>query len=410
MTITRKDCEARDDSDPLAHLRGRFVLPEGEIYLDGNSLGPLGTTIASRMAHAIEHEWGQGLIRSWNAAGWYEASRRIGSRIARLIGARPDEVVLADSTSVNLFKLVLAALNLRPARRKVLVATDDFPTDRYIATGVARLTGTNFATFDPDEPESGIDDDAAVMLLTEVNYKTGRLYDMARIVRAAHAMGALTIFDLSHSAGAMQVALNACNVDFATGCTYKYLNGGPGAPAYLFAASRHHAQMRNPIEGWFGHADPFLFAEGFTPADGISRMFSGTPPMLSLIALEEALTAFNGVDLAALRAKSVALTDLFIALSDDVLAPLGFTLAAPRDSARRGAQVSLAHEQGYAIMQALIARGITGDFRAPDLVRFGLVPLTTRYVDVFDTIDALRDIVQTRAWDTPEFRTRKAVT
>jgi len=407
---TREACQARDANDPLAHLRARFVLPDGEIYLDGNSLGPLGVNVAARMARAVENEWGRGLIRSWNAAGWYEASRRVGGRIAALIGAERDEVIVADSTSVNLFKLLVAALRLNPARHKVLVATDDFPTDRYVAAGVAAMTGAAFATFDPGEPEIAIDRDTAAVVLTQVNYKSGRLYDMKRIAGAAQAKGALTLFDLSHSAGAMKVELNRCGADFAVGCTYKYLNGGPGAPAYLFAAARHHAAMRNPIEGWFGHAEPFAFSEGFVPANGIVRMLSGTPPMLSLLALEEALSAFDGVDLGALRDKSLALTELFVALADERLAPLGFTLASPRDGASRGAQASLAHEHGYAIMQALIARGITGDFRAPDLVRFGLVPMTVRFVDVFDTIVALADIVKARAWDKPEFTTRKVVT
>jgi kynureninase len=243
-----------------------------------------------------------------------------------------------------------------------------------------------------------------------VNYKSGRIYDMAQITAAAHAQGALAIFDLSHSAGVMDVALDAAQADFAVGCTYKYLNGGPGAPAYIFAASHHHAAMENPITGWFGHADPFQFAGDFAPASGMARMLSGTPPTLSLLALEEALKVFEDVDLAAVRAKSIGLTGLFIRLSEDVLTPLGFTLASPRDAAVRGSQVSLTHEHGYAIMQALIARGITGDFRAPDIVRFGFVPLYVRYVDVFDTVDAIRDIMQTRAWDTDAFRTRKAVT
>jgi kynureninase len=253
-------------------------------------------------------------------------------------------------------------------------------------------------------------DDVAAVLLTQVNYKTGRLHDLATVTRAAHEAGALAIFDLSHSAGVMPVALNAAGADFAVGCTYKYLNGGPGAPAYLFVASRHHAAMINPITGWFGHADPFLFAAEFAAAEGIVRMLSGTPPILSLLALEEALRVFDGVDLGAVRAKSVALTDLFVALSDDVLMPFGFSLVSPRDGAVRGSQVSLAHEQGYAIMQAMIARGIIGDFRAPDIVRLGFVPLYTRFVDVFDTATAMREITQTRAWDTPEFRARKAVT
>jgi kynureninase len=398
-----------DAADPLIGLRSRFVLAEGEIYLDGNSLGALGVGVPMRMARAIEDEWGKGLIRSWNAAGWYEASRRVGAAIARLVGARADEVIVADSTSVNLFKVVVAALRLNPGRKKVMVAADDFPTDRYVSAGVASLMGANFAAFDPDDIDA-IDSNTAAVVLTEVNYRTGRLYDIGAIARAAHSAGALAIFDLSHSAGVMPGALNAADADFAVGCTYKYLNGGPGAPAYLFAAARHHGSMENVIAGWFGHADPFLFAKGFVPAQGVMRMLSGTPPMLSLLALEEALRVFDGVDLAAVRTKSVALTDLFVALSDMVLAEFGFALVSPRDGAARGSQVSLAHEQGYAVMQALIARGVIGDFRGPDTVRLGFVPLYTRFVDVFDTAMTMREIMQTRAWDTPEFRTRKTVT
>ncbi|HEY1710442.1 MAG TPA: kynureninase [Rhizomicrobium sp.] len=408
--LSREECEALDTADPLAAVRARFVLPEGEIYLDGNSLGALGTTVAPRMARAIEEEWGKGLIRSWNEAGWYPAARRVGAAVARLIGAAPDEVIVADSTSVNLFKVLVAALRLRPTRRKVLVAAGDFPTDLYIAAGVAQMMGVSFATFDPHEPASAIDDETAAVVLTQVNYRSGQLYDMERVTAAAHARSALAIFDLSHSAGVMKLELNKAKADFAVGCTYKYLNGGPGAPAYIFAASRHHATMENPITGWFGHADPFRFAGDFAPADGMARMLSGTPPTLSLLALEEALKVFEDVDLDAVRDKSKGLTDLFMRLSDDMLTPLGFVLASPRDAKKRGSQVSLTHEHGYAIMQALIARGITGDFRAPDIVRFGFVPLYIRYVDVFDTAIAIRDIMQTRAWDTVEFRTRKAVT
>jgi kynureninase len=406
---TRSDCEDMDARDPLAPLRARFELPTGEIYLDGNSLGALGVNVAPRMARLISEEWGRGLIRSWNAAGWYEASRRIGAVIARLIGANQDEVIVADSTSVNLFKVVVAALKLNSGRKKVMVAADDFPTDRYISGGVASLMGANFSTFDPDDTDT-IDGDTSAVVLTEVDYRTGRLHDIGAIARAAHNAGALSVFDLSHSAGVMPVALNAAGADFAVGCTYKYLNGGPGAPSYLFAASRHHAAMENVIAGWFGHADPFLFAEGFEPASGIVRMLSGTPPILSLLALEEALRVFDGVDLAAVRAKSMALTDLFIALSDRALTEFGFTLASPRDGAARGSQVSLVHEHGYAVMQAMIARGITGDFRAPNIVRLGFMPLYTRFVDVFDTATAMREIMQTRAWDKAEFRTRNAVT
>ena len=411
--ITRNDLVRRDQQDPLAARREAFTLPPGEIYLDGNSLGALVSSVMPRMQRAIEQEWGQGLIRSWNDAGWYPAPLRVGATIAGLIGAQPHEVVVCDSTSVNLFKVLGAALRLRPGRRVVIGETGNFPTDMYVAASVAELMGAELRCVAHDEVEAAIEaagDALAVVTLTEVNYRTGRLHDMARISAAAQRAGGLVAWDLAHSAGTLAVQLNACGVDFAVGCCYKYLNGGPGAPAFVFVAERHQARLQPPIAGWHGHARPFAFEQDYEPHAGVHRLLVGTAPQLSLIALEQALTAFDGVDLVQLRAKGMALGDLFIALVDQELAGFDFGLASPRDAARRGSQVSLTHAHGYAIMQALIARGVVGDFRAPDILRFGFAGLYVRYADLWDAVAVLKALMQTRAWDRPEYIARKAVT
>ncbi|AOR72628.1 kynureninase [Burkholderia stabilis] len=407
---TREHCAALDAADPLAHCRARFDLPADTIYLDGNSLGAMPANVPARMQRALEHEWAHGLIRSWNDADWYPAPQRTGDKIAALIGAGKGEVIVADSTSVNLFKVLVAATRMRPGRRVILAERTNFPTDVYIAASVAELTGCELRCVDPDEIVAAIDEDVAVVSLTHVNYKSGKRYDMAAVTRQAHEAGALSVWDLCHSAGAMPIGLNACDADFAVGCGYKYLNGGPGAPAYVFVASRHLADVRQPLTGWHGHAKPFDFTHDYAPHPAIDRMLTGTAPQLGVIALEAALDAFDGVDLGVLRDKSVALGDLFIALVDQELDGLGFTLASPRDAAQRGSQVSLAHAQGYAIVQALIARNMIGDFRAPDILRFGFAPLYVRYVDVWDTIAALKDVVATGAWNTDAFLARKSVT
>ncbi|HIC7210423.1 kynureninase [Burkholderia stabilis] len=407
---TREHCAALDAADPLAHCRARFDLPADTIYLDGNSLGAMPANVPARMQRALEHEWAHGLIRSWNDADWYPAPQRTGDKIAALIGAGKGEVIVADSTSVNLFKVLVAATRMRPGRRVILAERTNFPTDVYIAASVAELTGCELRCVDPDEIVAAIDEDVAVVSLTHVNYKSGKRYDMAAVTRQAHEAGVLSVWDLCHSAGAMPIGLNACDADFAVGCGYKYLNGGPGAPAYVFVASRHLADVRQPLTGWHGHAKPFDFTHDYAPHPAIDRMLTGTAPQLGVIALEAALDAFDGVDLGVLRDKSVALGDLFIALVDQELDGLGFTLASPRDAAQRGSQVSLAHAEGYAIVQALIARNMIGDFRAPDILRFGFAPLYVRYVDVWDTIAALKDVVATGAWNTDAFLARKSVT
>jgi kynureninase len=410
MSFTRQHALDLDARDPLAHARDRFAIPEGVIYLDGNSLGCLPKNVAPRIAAAVEDEWGRGLIRSWNNAGWYTAPQRVGAKIAKLIGAAADEVIVTDSTSVGLFKVLAAALRMRLGRNTILGVNGDFPTDAYIASGLAKLTGRSFHRVDADDLIGAIDTATAVVSLTHVNYKTGFIHDMGAITEAAHAAGALIVWDLSHSTGVLPLELGRLNADFAVGCGYKYLNGGPGAPAYVFVAKRHHDAFDHPLTGWLGHSDPFAFAADYEHAKGMDKLLTGTPPILSLTALDAALDVFDGIDLHQLRAKVEGLTNFFIALADDRLMRHGFTPASPRDAHQRAAVVSLVHAEGYAIMQALIARGLIGDFRAPDIVRFGFSPLTTRFVDVFDAADVIGDVMAKREWDAPAFKSRKAVT
>ena len=422
IATTRADCAALDAADPLAFARERFVLPEATVYLDGNSLGAMPRSVAARMRTATEQEWAQGLIRSWNDAGWYTAPQRAAARIARLVGAAPDQVIVADSTSVNLFKLLAGALGIQrrraPQRRVIVAERGNFPTDVYLDASVAALFGMELVCPGQDEVREAMSqagERLALVQLTHVNYRSGQLHDMAGITAQAHAQGALVLWDLAHTAGAMPVALDALQVDLAVGCGYKYLNGGPGAPAFAYVARRWIGELEQPLVGWHGHARPFAFEHDWRPAPGIERLLCGTAPQLSLLALETALEAFEGVDMDALRAKSVAMTSLFLALAEQALGGLGtsgtgFGLASPRDAARRGSQVSLTHPEGYAIMQALIARGVIGDFRAPDILRFGFAPLYLRFVDVFDAVAVLREVIEGEHWRRPEFQARKAVT
>lgn len=399
-----------DAADPLASFRDRFQLRDGLIYLDGNSLGAMPKAAAARMAGVVRREWGEGLIASWNTADWVTAPQRIGAKIARLVGAEADEVIAADSTSVNIFKALTASLSLRPGRGVILSERTNFPTDVYMMQGLARFAGVEAVTVAPNDLLDRLDESVAVLLLTQVHYKSGQVRDMAEVTARAHAAGVLIIWDLSHSAGAVPVDLNGANADFAVGCGYKYLNGGPGAPAFLYAARRHQAEAQPVLSGWFGHAQPFAFDEDYAPAEGVTRFLCGTPPVLGLAALEVGVDLMLEADMSAVRAKSVALTELFIERMEPLCEALGFALASPRDPSRRGSQVSYAHPNGYEIMQALIARDVVGDFRAPDILRFGFTPLYTRFADVTEAVKRLRDICETRAWDRPEFRVRSAVT
>ncbi len=409
---SRADYLARDARDPLAGLRESFRLPAGVIYLDGNSLGALPEATPARLAALIEEEWGIDLIRSWNKHGWIELPRRIGDKIARLIGASPGEVVVADSTSVNLFKLLAAALALNPGRRIILSERENFPTDLYMAEGLAGLLGQGHALklVAADEIAGALDAETAVLMLTHVNYRSGAMHDMEALTAVAHRAGALALWDLSHSVGAVPVDLGAAGADFAVGCGYKYVNGGPGAPAFLFVAERHQEGFRQPLSGWLGHAEPFAFESGYRPAPGIGRYVAGTPPVLAMAALEAGVDLLLTVDPAALREKSLALTQCFIAAVEARAAGGGLTLVTPRDGVRRGSQVSFRHAQAWPVMQALIARGVIGDFRAPDLLRFGFAPLYTRFVDAWDAAEALAEVLTTRAWDRPEYHRRALVT
>ncbi|MDW8424383.1 MAG: kynureninase [Meiothermus sp.] len=409
--MTLAEIEKLDQSDPLAPKREAFMIPEGLVYLDGNSLGVLPRSVPGHMENVVRQQWGHDLIRSWNLHGWVDLPLRVGARIARLIGAEPEEVVVADSTSVNLFKVLLAALRLRPERRVVVSDVDNFPTDLYIAQGVSALLGGLELRFvKKDELEAALDLQTAVLMLTEVDYRTGYRYDMARLTQQAHAMGALVIWDLAHSAGAFPVHLNRHGVDFAVGCGYKYLNGGPGAPAFLFVARRHQPHTFPFLSGWMGHQAPFAFVPAYEPAEDIRRLTVGTPAVLSMSALEAALEVFDGVDLEAVRAKSLKLTDLFIELMTPLATRYGFELVTPRAHAQRGSQVSYRHPEGYAVMQALISQGVIGDFRAPDIVRFGFTPLYLRFADVWEAVKRLERVMQQELWKEARFQQRAKVT
>ena len=468
MTATRHDCLELDAGDALAPLRDEFALPQGVIYLDGNSLGALPRATPARLQQLVHDEWGRDLIRSWNAAGWIDLAQRIGDKIATLVGAGANELIVGDSTSVNLYKALKAAITLMdaraPRRRRIVSERSNFPTDLYIADSVAREHGLELTLIDADELPAHLNDELAVLMLTHVNYRSGRLHDMAALTQAAHAAGALVVWDLAHSAGAVPVDLKAtrhdaghrdhASADFAVGCGYKYLNGGPGAPAFLWAHPRHtermdREQLRQPLSGWFGHAAPFEFTPDYRPAPGIRRFACGTPALLSMAALECGVDVYlkaqahGGIE--ALRAKSIALTALFIERVEARCAGRGLQLATPRDAALRGSQVSFAHPQGYAIMQALIARGVIGDFRAgamppsarnaappseavrarsgrpgagpaavdtdaADLLRFGFTPLYTRHVDVWDAVEQIGAVLASGEWREARFDQRSAVT
>jgi kynureninase len=410
--LSRRDLAAHDAEDALAFVRDSFLLPEGVIYLDGNSLGALPRRTPELLREAAVAQWGGDLIKSWNVHGWIDLPRRIGDKIARLIGAGPGEVVAADSTSINLFKALAAALRLRPDREVIVSERDNFPTDLYIAQGLSALLdrGHELRLVAADTLRDAIDDRTAVVMLTHVNYRTGAMHDMKSVTAMAQAKGALMLWDLAHSAGAMPLDLTGCGADFAVGCGYKYLNGGPGAPAFIWVAPRHQDTFEQPLSGWLGHAAPFAFETDYRPAPGIARYICGTPPVLSMVALEAGIDLVLGIDMAAIRSKSVALTEMFIRLVEQECDGLGLTLVSPRDASRRGSQVCLRHEEAYPIMQALIARGVIGDFRAPDILRFGFAPLYVRFVDVWDAVAALKEILTAGSWDRPEFRVRATVT
>ena len=413
MTTTRDEALRRDQADPLARIRDRFDLPAGVIYLDGNSLGALPKAVPARLADVMAREWGTDLIRSWNDNDWWEAPLRVGDKLAPLIGAAPGQVAVGDSTSINIYKQISAACMMRPDRPVVLSETENFPTDLYMISQVVQAAGGRLEVATGAhmmDAITALGPDLAAVSLTHVNYRTGAMYDMKTVTDSVHAQGALMMWDLAHSAGAVPVELDACGVDFAVGCGYKYFNGGPGAPAFLYVAERHIDAYEQPLPGWYGHARPFEFEPRYEPVAGIGRALTGTPSLLSLLALETALDAFDGVSIHEVRAKSIALSEMFVELVEQLLAGHGFTLASPRNPADRGSQVSIAHEHGYQIKQALIDCGVIGDYRAPLLLRFGFTPLYTSFVDVWDAVQILVDIMESGRWREPRFAQKGAVT
>ena len=394
----------------FAATKDLFHLPEGMIYLDGNSLGPLPKSAAARVAQTVTDEWGEMLITGWNRAGWMAQPEALADRIGRLIGAEAGHVVLGDTLSIKVYQALAAALDLNPTRRVILSDTGNFPSDLYMAEGLigALDRGHELRTVAPEDVMAALSDDVAVLMLTQVDYRTGRLHDMAALTKAAHDRGIITVWDLAHSAGAMPVDLAGCRADFAVGCTYKYLNGGPGAPAFIYVAPRHIDNTRPALSGWLGHAAPFAFEPSYSAGTGISRMRVGTPPVLQMAALDAAMDISDQVDMQALRARALAFSEILIAGVEAACPDL--RLASPRDPAMRGSQVSFHHPQGYAIMQALIASGVIGDFRAPDIMRFGITPLFIDEHDIGRAIDILAAIIRDGTWDQPQFKMRAAVT
>ncbi len=412
MAMTRGDCEALDRADPLAQKRAAFALPQGLIYLDGNSLGVLPKHVPQRLLEVARKQWGETLIKSWNEHGWFHLPRKVGDRIARLIGAPAGSVIAGDTISVNLFKLIAAAAKLRPERRVILSDSGNFPSDLYVAQGFRDLLDDGYAlkVVEPEQVMEAIDETVAFTMLTEVDYRTARLHDMKAVTARAHAKGALTIWDLAHSAGATAVDLAGSGADFALGCTYKYLNGGPGAPAFLYVKPELQDKVQVALAGWWGHEAPFAFDLDYRPAPGIIRNQCGTQPILSLAALDAALDVWDDVDMSVVREKAMRLCRTFIDLVETRCGKHGVTVAGPRAMEQRGSHVSLHHPQGYAVMQALIARNVIGDFRAPDMMRFGFTPLYTSFCDVWDAVEILKDILDTEQWNQPQFLAKKAVT
>lgn len=411
MRWTQEAVRRLDLEDPLAHCRELFQLPEGLLYFDGNSLGPMPLATRRHLPEVLDEQWGTSLIRSWNDHSWIDLPRRVGVKIAPLVGAASHEVVVADSTSVNLFKGLAAALDLRRGRSVILMDDGQFPTDLYIGEGIGNwVSGVRLRRVPRGELSASLDEQVAVVCLSHVDYRTGELLDMARWTEAAHTRGALILWDLSHSAGALEVDLAGCGADLAVGCGYKFLNGGPGAPAFLFVAEALQAEARSPLSGWLGHRRPFAFEPDYAPALGIDRFQCGTPPILSLAALDAGLAAFDGVELGKIRHKSIALGELFLELVEPRLTDWEMEVVSPRRAEERGSQISLRHHQGYAVIQALISRGVIGDFRVPDVLRFGLTPLYQRFVDVWNLVEHLDRVMTTRAYDEPRFRRKKAVT
>ncbi|WP_379062241.1 kynureninase [Mesorhizobium sp. UC22_110] len=394
----------------FTRTRSLFHMPDGVSYLDGNSLGPLPKSATQRVQEMMTAQWGEQLIRGWNASGWMMQPRRLGDRIGKLIGAPEGTVVVGDTLSIKVYQALASALDLNPSRRVVLSDNGNFPSDLYMAQGLLRSLdkGYELKVVDPEEVEAAIDESVAVLMITEVDYRTGRLHDMKKLTAKAHAAGVLTVWDLAHSAGALAVDLEGAKADFAVGCTYKYLNGGPGAPAFIYVAPKHAGKVRPALSGWLGHESPFAFDLDYRSGAGIDRMRVGTPAVIAMAALDAAMDAWEGVSMADVRKQSIALADLFIREVEARCPEL--TLASPRNGAERGSQVSFRHPEGYAIMQALIARGVIGDFRAPDAVRFGFTPLYIGEQEVLGAVSVLEDVMKNKRWDEPQYRKKALVT
>ncbi len=412
MTRTRSEFEALDQSDPLAAFRDEFFLPPDVIYLNGNSLGAMPLAAAKRAKQVIEHEWAEGLIGSMNTAGWYELPSTLGRKIAPLVGAKPNEVVLTDAVGINLYKVVAAALKMQPDRRVVVMEGSNFPTNNYMVQGLLEELdkGYTIRFAEADEIMDAIDEDVAAICITHVHYKTGHIHDMAAITKKAHAVGAAAVWDLCHSIGAMPVDLNGCNVDFAVGCTYKYVNCGPGAPSLLFVAERHHGKYTQPLTGWYGHADPFGFERDYRPVEDVRQMLTGTQPTASLSIAEIGIDILLRADMSQIRDKSMRMTDLFIELVEERCGDYGFELISPRDAKRRGSHVSFHNDDGYSIIRAMHDENVVCDFRAPGKMRFGFAPLYICYVDVWDAVDRLHDILTNQIWKQPKYQVRATVT
>lgn len=415
--VTLEACIAADDRDPLAHVRDQFVLPEGIIYLDGNSLGAMPRAAAVKAREVVESQWGTDLIASWNAHHWFELPVRIGEKIARLIGGQDGGCVASDTTSINLFKALGAALSVQredqPERRVIVSERENFPTDLYMVEGMIDFLNSGYELRLIDNERSlaeALDEDVAIVLLTHVNYRTGRMWPLAEVTRLAHDAGALMIWDLCHSVGAVELDLGAARADFAVGCTYKYLNGGPGSPAFIWVAERHLARAKQPLTGWWSHARPFEMATGYEPAADARKFLSGTQPIISLSTMEVGIDLALSVDQKQLRAKSLALTSLFIRLVDERLGAYSLTLVTPREDELRGSHVSLRHPEGYAIMKALIDRGIIGDYREPEVLRFGIAPLYLSFADIWHAVDGLRQVLETESWRAAKYQQRDVVT
>lgn len=410
--ISLQDCLQLDQQDPLAFLRNEFQLPTDVINMDGNSLGALPKNTLQKMKVTMEEEWGNGLIRSWSEAGWFESPQRVGDKIAPLIGARKGEVLVADTTSVNLFKALTAAIQLNVTRKVLLSETDNFPTDLYLMQGISAFTQHQIHAkiVSPEDLLDALQEDVAVLLLTQVNYKTAHIKDMAAITKAAHEKGILTVWDLSHSVGSIEVDLEAAQVDFAVGCGYKFLNGGPGAPAFIYVAKRHQEKAQNILSGWMGHRDPFAFTTNYEPAPSIERFRCGTPVILGMAGLESGVDVFQKTSMQQLRQKAIQLSELFIQLMDQACSEYGFQLASPRNAEQRGGHVSYHHTEGHAIYQAIKRQGIISDFRTPDILRFGITPMYLRFVDIYQVVMAIKKVMATNAWDKAEYKIRAAIT